>query len=106
MNSYINDSRLYHLVEFDLSHELTLFKHQRTEIFTGLGLAAGLLAAFHYVFGWVCAIFYPFLMIQFLVTRMFKIDPSKGQPPKKLAKNDKFTAKEREAFVVAARHRI
>jgi hypothetical protein len=106
MNNYVNDSRLYHLVEFDLSNDLALFKLQRTEVFTGLGLAAGLLAACQYIFGWVTSIFYPFLMVQFLVTRMFKIDPSKGQPPKKLAKNDNLTSKEREAFVIGARDRI
>jgi len=63
MPNYINDERLYHLVEFNLSRDLVLYKLERTEVFSGLALAAGLLAAFHYVFGWIFSIFYPFLMV-------------------------------------------
>lgn len=106
MPNYVNDERLYHMIEFELARDLVLFKLERTEVFSGLALAAGLLAAFHYVFGWIFSIFYPFLMIQFMVLRMFKIDPSKGQPPKKLTKNDRITNADKEAFVNEAKARL
>lgn len=69
--NYVNEERLYHLIEFNLSRDLELFKLERTEVFSGLALAAGLVAAFHYVFGWMFAVCYPYLMVQFMVLRMF-----------------------------------
>ena len=46
MPNTVNDERLYHLISFELSRDLTNFKLEKPELFTGLALAAGLLAAF------------------------------------------------------------
>jgi hypothetical protein len=106
MPNPVNDERLYHLIEFEISRNLTKYKLERPEIFTSLALAAGLLAALQYVFGWFFALFYPWFMMQFMIIRMFKIDPSKGLPPRKMTKNDRITNVDKENFVNEAKERL
>lgn len=79
---------------------------KKNEFFTSLALTAGLLAFLEYFFGFFFKMVYPWFIIQMLVTKMFRMDPAKGQPPKKIHKTKHTNAHDRVIMVQDAKKRL
>ena len=79
---------------------------KKNELFTTLALIAGLLAFCEYFFGFFFKMLYPWFIIQMIVTKMFRMDPAKGQPPKKVHKTSHTNADERIKMVQDAKKRL